>query len=131
MACLALAGAGCADPKGNDPNVADFAGAVSLDATAASGCPRVLPSSCPVTPSYANDVEPIVKRSCVPCHAPGQVAADRNLTTYAGVNRLEATVLVQVNGCLMPPADAGPDAALSTSDRTELLQWLVCGAPDN
>jgi hypothetical protein len=37
-------------------------------------------------------------------------------------------MLVQVNACAMPPADAGP---LSTIDRTALLGWLVCKAPEN
>ena len=122
--------AACTDPKGNDPNVPDREGAVT-DAAPAANCPPALPSSCPSTPSYTTDVAPIFNRSCVECHKAGGVAADRPLDTAARVRKLESTNFQQLIGCLMPPADAGPDAALSYDDRKEILQWLVCGAPAN
>jgi len=128
---LVLLAVGCTDPSGNDPNVPDRLGAVSVDAAAPPGCTPALPATCPNTPSYAENIAPLVKRTCVPCHAPGGKASDRDFTTYHGLVRLETTALTQVNGCLMPPADAGPDAAMSLGDRTELLQWFVCGSPDN
>jgi len=135
VGALAVAAAlltGCADPPGNDPNVPDQApdGTV-LDLASVMACPPAAPSSCPETPSYAKDIAPLIERACVPCHSSGGVAADRDLTTYANVVRLETTNFVQINGCVMPPADAGPDASLSLQDRTELLQWFVCGSPDN
>jgi hypothetical protein len=124
--------AGCINPPGNDPNVPDQVpdGTVlNLESTVV--CPPAAPSSCPETPSFAKDIAPLVKRACLPCHSPGGVAADRDLTTYANLIRLETTDFVQVDGCVMPPADAGPDASLSFQDRTEFLQWFVCGSPDN
>jgi hypothetical protein len=132
LAVAAVLLAGCINPAGNDPNVPDQApdGTV-LDLANVMACPPAAPSSCPETPSYAKDIAPLIERACVPCHSPGGVAADRDLTTYANVVRLETTNFVQINGCVMPPADAGPDAALSLQDRTELLQWFVCGSPDN
>ena len=72
-----------------------------------------------------------MKRSCLDCHVKGGQASDRLLDTAAHVKRLSTTMFLQINSCLMPPADAGADAALSFDDRKELLQWLVCGAPDN
>ncbi len=124
--------AGCTDPLGNDPNVADEEpdGTVSnLEGTAA--CPPAAPSACPQTPTYTRDIAPLVQRACLPCHSPGGVAADRDLTTFRNFVRLETTDFVQVSDCLMPPADAGPDAAMTLRDRMELLQWFVCGSPDN
>jgi hypothetical protein len=124
--------AGCVNPAGNDPNVPDDEpdGTVAnIDSSAV--CLPAAPSGCPEAPSYAKDIAPLVKRACVPCHSPGGVAADRDLTTYVNFVRLETTDFVQINGCVMPPADAGPDAALTFQDRTELLQWFVCGSPNN
>ncbi len=97
---------------------------------AGSSCPKGLPT-CSAAPSYANDIAPLVAARCVACHSPGGVAADRDLTTWAGISNLESTVLAQVYSCMMPPADAGPGDALTPAEREELLQWLVCGAPDN
>ena len=133
LAWIGLAlGSGCADPRGNDPNLPDLGGATAIDAAPPASCPKALPSSCTTTPSFARDVDPIVNRSCVPgCHQRGGTSSDRDLTTYGGVTRLETTIMTQVNACLMPPADAGPDAAVSLADRTTLLEWIVCGAPDN
>jgi hypothetical protein len=123
---------GCPDPAGNDPNVPDLVpDGTILKLASAATCPPATPSACPQTPSYKKDVQPLVARACVPCHSPGGVAADRDLTTYEGFVRLETTNFVQIESCVMPPADAGPDAALSLHDRTEILQWFVCGSPDN
>jgi hypothetical protein len=92
-----------------------------------------LPSSCPSTnaPSYAKDIAPLVQAKCLPCHSPGKVAASRDFTTYTNFSRWESTAFVQVGSCLMPPSDAGPDGDLSIDERTELLQWFVCGAQNN
>jgi hypothetical protein len=56
------------------------------------------------------------------------VAGDVDLTTYAGLTRYETTVMSQLNGCLMPPPGAN---TISTAQRTEILQWFVCSAPNN
>jgi len=122
---------GCFDVPGNDPNVPDELPQTDAPAEAASACERTLPSSCSTIPSYANDIAPLVVAHCLPCHAAGGTASDRDLTTYANVAHIESTVLSQVYACLMPPSDAGADAALTTQERDELLQWLVCGSPDN
>ena len=122
----------CTNSNGNDPNVPDFAGALAAeDASVALACNASVPKSCPTAPSYANEIAPLVKRSCVTCHAINGSASDRDLSTYKNLTKLETTSLVQVEDCLMPPSDAGPDAALSPEDRTELLQWFVCGSPNN
>jgi hypothetical protein len=53
------------------------------------------------------------------------------MPSYRNFVGLESTDFVEVSSCRMPPADAGPDAALTAQDRRELLQWFVCGSPDN
>jgi hypothetical protein len=116
--------------QGSDFPAGDAQSTTPVEAAAPS-CTSSVPSKCTTTPSYKTDIAPLVKRTCIPCHAPGGNASDRDFTTYAGLTRFGTTVLSQVNGCLMPPADAGPDAAMSSGDRTELLLWFVCGSPDN
>lgn len=123
---------GCITVPGNDPNVPDEApDGTILDLQSVTLCPQAAPSGCPDTPSYVKDIAPLIERACVPCHSPGQVAADRDLTSYADLLRLETTSFVQIDGCVMPPADAGPDAELTLPERTEILQWFVCGSPNN
>jgi hypothetical protein len=118
---------GCTTARGNDPNMPDDQAG---DATTSPAC-AALPKSCLKAPSYASDVAPLTLRTCLPCHSKGGVASDRDLSTYKNLTRLETTALVQVNECLMPPADAGPDVAMTAAERTELLQWFVCGSPNN
>ncbi|MGH7286347.1 MAG: hypothetical protein ACRELY_32920 [Polyangiaceae bacterium] len=132
MSLAAITASACADPRGNDPNAPDNAGALAAaDASFAAGCTATLPHGCPEAPSYKTDIAPLVDRACNGCHAPGGVASDRDLTSYKNLRKLETTALVQVQDCAMPPADAGTDASLTSSERTEILQWFVCGAPDN
>lgn len=127
MASLALV-VGCTNERGNDPNVPDDQAG---DATTHPACVSGLPKTCPKAPSYATDIAPLTQRTCLPCHSKGAVASDRDLTTYKNLTRLETTAFIQVNECLMPPADAGPDVAMTPAERTELLQWFVCGSPNN
>jgi cytochrome c peroxidase len=94
-------------------------------------CPDDLPSSCPATaPSFAGDVAPVFARVCgAKCHAPNGIAANRPLVDYASIFALKDAVLNQVSVCNMPPADADP--TLGEADRSTILAWIVCGAPNN
>ncbi len=122
----------CTTDEGNDPNVPDYAGALAAeDAATSVSCAASIPKSCPSAPSYASDIAPLVTRTCNTCHAANGTASDRDLTTYKNLTKLETTSLVQVADCLMPPSDAGADAMLSQAEREELLQWFVCGSPNN
>jgi hypothetical protein len=123
VALAAIVATACSDSSTPGP-----AGSGSSSGSSGGGCPSAQPSSCPQTPSYKNDIAPLVAQECLPCHASGGQSADIDFTTYAGLTRYETTILSQVNGCLMPPAGSNP---LSLAQRTELLQWVVCGAPNN
>ena len=101
----------------------------SPDPTPASTCPQDLPATCPSPPpSYKNDVADILDARCNRCHGSGGSAAEKPLTDYASVYRLRSGVLNQTYSCNMPPKD---EKQLTTEQRAALLQWLVCGAPNN
>ena len=96
-----------------------------------AACTAALPTSndCDAAaPSYATQIAPIVEAHCVDCHFSGNHNSSVVLETQSELNRQRGAVETQIYRCQMPPSDG---AALSTSDRDQLLKWLVCGAPDN
>jgi hypothetical protein len=91
-------------------------------------CTRVLPD-CPMPPpSFATSVGAIFAQRCANCHSPTGIEPTKLLTTYAEIYKLRTTVLTQVFACKMPPPDAG---SFPEEVATELISWLVCGAPNN
>ena len=63
------------------------------------------------------------------CHADGGAAGPTlDFSTYAKVYAQRRPMLDQVYACTMPPPDAAPP---SLDERVTLLDWFVCGAPDN
>ena len=96
----------------------------------APACPNDLPSGCPApAPSYRTEVAPLFQGRCFPCHGPGGVAQPKHdFTSYAVIHDQRSKILNQVYNCRMPPAQV---PAPTMSERTTLLDWLVCGAPDN
>jgi hypothetical protein len=94
-------------------------------------CPsNDLPSACPSNvPSYANDIAPILRSRCGPCHFPGGVEdSQHDYSTYAHVYAQRGTMLNQVYSCSMPPSGSPPPTA---DERAKLLAWFVCNAPNN
>jgi hypothetical protein len=147
--CLALSSlVGCAagepahptgplDPPGNptltqdvvsSPDGESDAGA-SVDSDAEASCPQDLPTCPPSPPSWASEVQAIINLRCNVCHGVGGIERSKfDFTTYQGVRNNFGSVLNQVYGCTMPPADA---AAPTPDERFALLEWLVCRAPNN
>jgi uncharacterized membrane protein len=114
--CMSLAA--CASTSG-DP------------AAATSTCTATLPTSdacATATPSYSADIVPIVTQRCLECHAAGNLNSSVVLETQSEIYRQRQLVETQVYRCAMPPSDGTP---LTSTERSELLQWLVCGAPNN
>jgi hypothetical protein len=105
-----------------------YSGDVKAIDGSSNDCPRVLPTCTSTPPSYTNTIGPLVHERCVGCHFPGSTVTRGDLTTYSNVFALRGTVLTQVYSCAMPPLYATP---LSPEERTELLTWLECGAPNN
>ena len=92
-------------------------------------CPNDVPDTCPATvPSYTNDVAPVIMERCLLCHAPGGQAGDKPLDTYAHLFSRRSAVLNQLAACNMPPAG---EPQPTEDERLIILDWLVCGAPDN
>jgi len=113
-ATLALSGAAACSPK-------EAGGAA---------CAYDLPDGCPSPPpSWSNEVQAIVDRSCNACHGDGGVQQHPwDFTTYSGVYTNRGSILNQLYACKMPPPDA---AAPLPQERQALLGWLECNAPNN
>jgi uncharacterized membrane protein len=85
--------------------------------------------NCPgQAPSFTGVIFPLIQQKCDSCHGPGGVEASIPFSSYERIYQRRQTIQQRVRDCLMPPADAGP-AQLSADERTTLLTWLVCGAP--
>ncbi|MEO6951039.1 MAG: hypothetical protein ABI321_04425 [Polyangia bacterium] len=93
-------------------------------------CPSDSTSCAGAAPSYASDVAPLIESNCSGCHMAGGSAADRPLTSYDALFKLKGSAFTAVYGCVMPPADDAVDQ-LTPDQRTTLIQWLACGAPNN
>lgn len=115
LVLLVMAGCGSNDPGGQA--AACKPGLPTTDTCAASA------------PSYAADIAPLVHARCLSCHFAGNSNSSVVLETQAEIRQQTQLVETQVYRCSMPPpGDATP---LADSERMELLQWLVCGAPNN
>ena len=103
-----------------------------LDATVV--CPTDLPpdDDCPdAAPSYASAVASIIAARCTVCHRPGGPGASIQFDTYAKIaaNNNKIHMVTQVHMCRMPPPSCAEP--LTAGERQTLLQWLVCGGPNN
>lgn len=108
-----------------------FLGALVLVSCGSSGppCPNDLPAACPSpTPSYSQQVAPIISAHCLKCHAPGGQEASKDFTTWSGVSFYRQPILTQFYSCRMPPEG---EPRPTDQERALLLGWLVCGSPNN
>ena len=118
----------------SDVGADDDAPPCTLDLDATVECPKDLPpdDDCPnAVPSYANTVAPVIAARCTSCHRPGGLAASIQFDTYAKIaaNSNKIHMVTQVYQCRMPPPSCA--APLTADERQTLLQWLVCGGPNN
>jgi hypothetical protein len=128
LAVLGLAAwmASCGGDSQPDPPDTAGAGGGSGDA-----CPNDLPPSdiCATgTPSYRLDAAPIIMQRCATCHYAGNNRSRYVFAAHDDVSDARQTVLSRIYSCVMPPEEAPP---LDAEERSVLLAWLVCGAPDN
>jgi hypothetical protein len=95
-------------------------------------CAFIDASSCenPI-PSYSKDVAPVLDRACnSTCHATS--VGPWPLDNYADVFDWGSIIGSDVEQCAMPPPDAGAgNGNLTDQERATILNWLVCGAPNN
>lgn len=87
-------------------------------------------------PTYAEDIAPLIYRSCTPCHRPG-TAAPFNLITYADVKRHAKTIRIAVKSRVMPPWPADPEyvhfrdeKVLSREEVDLIARWVDDDAPE-
>jgi hypothetical protein len=81
-------------------------------------------------PSFANDVVPILNRDCNTCHVTNSTLWP--LSNYDDVYDWTNLLVPDIEGCLMPPQDAGPEAGtLPPADQQTLMKWFACNAPNN
>ncbi len=87
------------------------------------------------TPTFTEDVAPIVDNSCATCHRPGEVAP-MSLITYQDVRPWAKAIRAKVASREMPPwgADARygqwkDDRSLTDAQIDTIVKWVDAGAP--
>src|SRR5262245_52667797 len=89
------------------------------------------------TPTFAKDVAPILYRSCVNCHRPGQVAP-RSLLTDDSARPWVRSIKERVSRREMPPwhidrsvgiKEYKDDPSLSDQEIDTVVRWVDAGAP--
>ena len=118
----------------SDAALDDDAAPCTPDPDATVVCPTDLPpdDDCPdAAPSYANTVASIIAARCTVCHRAGGPGASIQFDTYAKIaaNNNKIHMVTQVHMCRMPPPSCAEP--LTADERQPLLQWLVCGGPNN
>jgi hypothetical protein len=85
--------------------------------------------------SYAHDVAPLLEKSCVRCHSPGNIAPWA-MTNYATVRDYSSSIKAHLLAGSMPPWHADPqhgvfanDISLKPEQAGLLLQWVADGSP--
>jgi hypothetical protein len=97
------------------------------DAGALVACNVDAPLACPADgPTYAT-VEPIIGRSCVPCHGGENPDGPWPLRTYKSAADWAEVIRADLITCEMPPADGG--VPITDEDRHALLTWIRCDYP--
>lgn len=98
--------------------------------TMAATCPPPLSTVCAEpSPSFANDVVPILDARCNSCHdatipdAPWPLHDRQDVLDWKGI------VVDSLLNCTMPPADSG--STLPENERQRLFAWFACDTPDN
>lgn len=91
-------------------------------------CPADVPDGCPSpAPSYTTDVVPVLDAKCNGCHTGGE--GPWPLTNHDDVVHWRYQVLREVVQCTMPPPLSKPE--LTEAERAMIVDWLMCGAPEN
>jgi hypothetical protein len=133
---------------------ASAAAACSGGSDSSDGGPETSTSTCPPKPaltctnpksppSYTKDVAPIVKVRCAPCHFAGGISDKiEDFSTLSGVANAGTAIINQLVGppaCAMPPIygntlydiPPGTVPGLTEAQEETIVQWIVCGEPNN
>ncbi len=111
-----------------------------------TGCERGEPENV----SFENDIKPILRRSCIPCHNPAISQGNIDLSSYDAVmesryftrptpiaiagnpsqSRLYIVVTTGRDGIRMPPEDSNL-RGVSSREAEKIRVWIKEGAKDN
>jgi mono/diheme cytochrome c family protein len=89
------------------------------------------------TVTFTKDVAPILQRSCVTCHRPGQ-SAPMSLRTYEEVRPWVRSIKTRVESRQMPPwhidrnvgiQEFKGDRSLPEKEIETIVKWIDAGAP--
>lgn len=87
------------------------------------------------TPTWADDIAPILYANCVNCHRPGGLAPT-SLISYTSAAALGTLIKFKVDSNYMPPWPPDPqyrhlahERVLSPSDKNKISQWVLGGKP--
>jgi len=120
--------------------LAKFVGgkSVSPNRTFAKGTPIQLAlatDSAAKTISYSSDVAPLLQKSCVPCHSPGNIGPFA-MSSYEKIKSRADTIREVLLSQRMPPWHADPhfgtfvnERGLSPEQAQTLERWIEQGAP--
>jgi len=102
----------------------------------AAAVPALAADAVPAAPTFTKDVAPILMRSCVQCHRPGQVAP-MSLLTYEEARPWARSIKTKVTKREMPPWNLDPtvgikeildDPSLSDAEIQTIARWADSGA---
>lgn len=86
-------------------------------------------------PTYAQDIQPILARSCISCHQPNQIG-HFNLLTYQDALLNANKISYTVSNRIMPPWPADPhytefvgQMVLSANEIETIVDWVAAGCP--
>jgi len=84
------------------------------------------------TPTYHQDVQPILEKNCLGCHSPGGKGR-LPLWTYADAREYAKQIVAVVTGKTMPPQHygvLGEKGTLSKAEVDTIVEWAAAGAPE-
>ncbi|MCX8080172.1 MAG: cytochrome c [Bacteroidia bacterium] len=92
--------------------------------------PQKLDTSYCDTPSYANQIQPLLNANCVSCHGSGNPNGD--FTNYAGtIQKIQGSNPFK-NRVLENPNNPMPPSGQLPADKRKIIEcWLKAGAPNN
>jgi tetratricopeptide (TPR) repeat protein len=95
-----------------------------------------MPSFARASPTFTNDIAPIVYEKCAPCHHPGE-AAPFSLLTYQDVKKRAAQIAAVTRTGFMPPwlpekgyGDFAGERSLTAAEIATIAAWVRDGAPE-
>src|SRR5262245_30244871 len=101
----------------------------------AAARPHAAPAEVVAAPTFTKDVAPILYKSCVNCHRPGEVAP-MSLVSYEDARPWAKSIRLKTTSREMPPWGADPrfgtfkdDRSLSASEIDTIAKWVDSGAP--